>query len=124
MPSGKKRPVTHAPIVSRFAAKLREVRVTRGMTQVELARLAHVTSSYITRLETARTAPGIDLVDRLSVALGCSASDLLSTDQPPDPIPVLKGQVRRLADTILAEGDVETLQLTAQILARIVASTR
>lgn len=122
MPSGKKRPVAHAPIVTRFAAKLRDVRTSRGMTQVELARQAEVTSSYITRLETAGAAPGIDLVDRLAVALGCTASDLLPTSTPPDPSTVHKSQVRR--DAVLASGDTDTLQLTAQLLARLVGSIR
>lgn len=124
MPSGKKRPVKHAPIVNRFAARLREVRVSRGMTQFELARHADVTSSYITRLETARTAPGIDLIDRLAGALGCSAADLLPGEAAADGSEVLRGQIRRLSDDVLRDGDAETLQLTAMLLARIVASNR
>ena len=66
----KRRRIRHAEIVELFAARLREVRHSRGMTQAELARQAHVTVSYIGRLESAGAAPGIDLVERLAKALG------------------------------------------------------
>jgi len=56
-----------------FAARLREVRVSRGMTQVELGRRAHVTASYVWRLESGGAAPGIDLVARLARALGTTS---------------------------------------------------
>lgn len=124
MATGKKRPLAHAAIVPRFAAKLRELRVARGMTQVELARRAQVTASYVTRLEAARAAPGIDLVDRLAVALGCGVVDLLPTTDVPDMVTVLKSQVRRLSDAVLTAADPDTLQLAAQFLARLVGSTR
>lgn len=122
MPSGKKRPLTHDAIVGRFAARLRELRVARGMTQVELSRRADVTASYVTRLETAAAAPGIDLVARLAAALGCNAADLLPTESAPDPVPVLKTQVKRLVDGVLAEADPDKLHLVAILLARIGSS--
>ena len=46
-------------IVRLFAARLREVRHSRGMTQADLARRAHVTTSYVGRLESGGAAPGI-----------------------------------------------------------------
>jgi transcriptional regulator with XRE-family HTH domain len=72
----RKTNIRHAEIVQRFAVRLRELRHSRGMTQAELAQLAHVTLSYIGRLENGGAAPGIDLADRLAAALGASITDL------------------------------------------------
>ena len=44
-------PIRQSELVRRFAERLREVRLSRGMTQAVLAREANVTSSYLSRLE-------------------------------------------------------------------------
>src|SRR5437764_9219643 len=75
-----------------FAARLREVRRSRGMTQAELSRRAHVTSSYIWRLESGGAAPGIDLVARLAEALGASSHDLMPLAASPDTLALLREQ--------------------------------
>ena len=80
----RKTPIRHADIVRAFAARLREVRHSRGLTQAELARRAQVTAAYVGRLESAGAAPGIDLVDRLAGALGTTVPDLLPPSPPPD----------------------------------------
>lgn len=102
-----------------FAARLREVRRSRGMTHAELARKGHVALSYISRLESASAAPGIDLVDRLAKALGTTLADLLPTTAPPDATAVLRQQARRLCDAIVPAADRPTLQLLVPLLARI-----
>ena len=43
--------IRHDEIVARFGQRLREVRLSRGMSQAELARQAEVTTNYISRLE-------------------------------------------------------------------------
>jgi len=122
--SARKKTVRHAPIVLRFSQALRTRRLTAGMTQAELARESNVTVSYITRLERATSAPGIDLVDRLAQALGCTVSDLLPTADPPDQSAVLRGQVRRLCDSLVTGSDTQTLSLVAQVLARLSSAER
>jgi transcriptional regulator with XRE-family HTH domain len=117
MPSRKRR-VRHAEIVTVFAARLRELRQSRGMTQAELARQANVTPAYIWRLETAGAAPGIDLVDRLARALGTTPADLLRTEAEPDTLAVLKGQAKRLFDAVLASADRDDLLALNPLLAR------
>src|SRR5690242_5583504 len=97
----RKARIEHAEIVRLFAARLREVRHSRGLTQAELARQAHVTVSYIGRLESAGAAPGIDLVDRLARALGTTVADLLPTTAPSDTLAVLRDQARRLFESLL-----------------------
>jgi transcriptional regulator with XRE-family HTH domain len=124
MPARKKQKIQHAQIVLRFSRELRTRRLAAGMTQAELARRSHVTTSYITRLERATSAPGIDLVDKLALALGCSMSDLLPVADPPDQTAMLKDQVRRLSEQLAADSDAVTLSLAAQLLARLSSSER
>lgn len=102
-----------------FAARLREVRITRGLTQAELGRRADVTASYVWRLETGGAAPGIDLVARLASALGTTSHDLLPATAPPETTAVLHDQARRLFDALLAAADRETLLMLNPLLARL-----
>lgn len=120
MPKGKRR-IRQAEIVGLFAVRLRETRVTRGMTQAELARQAHVTVSYIWRLESGGAAPGIDLAERLAKALGTTISELLVTT-PPDTLGVLRDQARRLFESLLASADRDDLVALNPILARFNSS--
>jgi len=115
----RRRPIKHDPIVRRFAAKLRELRRGRGMTQAELARAAHVTVTYIGRLENEGAAPGIDLVGRLAAALGVELTELLPATDSPDSADFLRGQARRLFDGLLPVADRETLQLLVPFIARL-----
>ncbi len=115
----KKTRIQHAEIVRLFAARLREVRTSRGMTQAQLARQAHVTASYVWRLESGGAAPGIDLLDRLAKALGTTAVELLPATAPPDTLAHLRGQARSLFDHLLQQADRETLQMVCPLLARL-----
>ena len=114
--------IEHAGIVLRFGARLRELRNSRGMTQADLAHQAHVTASYVWRLESGGAAPGIDLLDRLATALGTTAADLLPASEPPDSLPVLRDQARKLFETLMVEGDRETLLLLNPLLNRLLES--
>ncbi|MDY3554237.1 helix-turn-helix domain-containing protein [Gemmata sp. JC717] len=119
---GRKRktePIRHDEIVRRFAARLREVRHSRGMTQAALAEAASVTPTYIGRLENGGAAPGIDLVARLAAALGVEVIGLMPTTDPPDPADVLREQARRLFEALIPGADRETLQLLVPFLARL-----
>ena len=113
--------IEHDEVVRLFAARLREVRLSRGLTQAELASRAVVTPTYIGKLEGARVAPGIDLVARLARALGTTISDLLPEEGSPDPLPLLRGQVEKLAET-LKEADRDTLLMIVPLLARLLES--
>src|SRR5437773_11769176 len=110
-------------VVRLFAARLREVRVSRGMTQAELARRAHVTAGYVWRLESGGAAPGIDLVARLARALGTTSHDLLPESAPPDPEAVLRERARGPFDALLATADRETLLMLNPLLARLAESS-
>lgn len=117
----RKIPIEHEPIVGVFAARLREVRLSRGLTQADLANRAVVTPTYIAKLEGATVAPGIDLVARLATALGTSIADLLPEEGVPDPLPLLKEQVGKLSETMKA-ADRDTLLMLVPLLARLLES--
>src|SRR5689334_13833686 len=118
MPKRKRR-INQAEVVRLFGEKLREVRRTHGLTQLELSRLAHLTVSYIWRLESGGAEPGIGVVDRLARALGVTLTDLLPTTPAPDTQATLRDQARRLFDPLLMSADKETLLLLNQFLARL-----
>ena len=67
--SGKERAVPHGKT-------LREWRVTRGMTQFQLAAAAGVGLSSVTNIEAARQEPRISLAERLAQALGVAVGDI------------------------------------------------
>ena len=111
--------IQHAQIVAQFAARLRELRLSRGMTQAELGSAAKITTSYVGRLEAGWAAPGIDLVQRLAVALGTTVHDLLPTETAPDTEAVLKKRAKTLFESLLERADRETLQMLCPLLARL-----
>jgi transcriptional regulator with XRE-family HTH domain len=115
----RRKNIRHAAIVQRFADRLRETRRSRGLTQAELAEKAHVTVSYIWRLESGGAAPGIDLVDRLATALGTTVADLLPTTAPADPLAVLREQAKTIFNGLLQTADRETYLMLNPLLARL-----
>jgi transcriptional regulator with XRE-family HTH domain len=118
MPS--RRAKKRAEVVRLFAARLRELRRSRGMTQAELARRADVSVTHLSELENAEIAPGIDLVDRLARALGAALADLLPSGAPPEPLLVLREQAERLFGALLEKGDRETFLRLNPLLALLV----
>jgi transcriptional regulator with XRE-family HTH domain len=120
--AGAKKRIEHDEVVRRFAARLRQVRTGRGMTQAELAARAGVSVAYVGRLERGRAAPGIDLVARLAHALGATPGSLLPDGPPADGPAVLRTQARRLFDGLLKSDDEATLSLLAQFLAKLAES--
>ena len=107
----KRNPKTrHAEVVRLFAARLRELRRSRGLSQQELARRAQISVPYAGRLERAEAAPGIDLVERLATALGVPIAELLPATSP-DPLNLLKQQAERRFQSVIARADRATLMM-------------
>lgn len=117
--SRKKKLVRQEAVVRHFAARLRELRRSRGFSQVELANLSSVTPSYITKLESGSSAPQIDTVARLAAALGVAASELIPSTPPANPVDVLRQQAHRLADAVIDAADLESLLMLCPLLARL-----
>lgn len=120
----RRTPIRHAEVVRRFGERLREVRLSRGMTQAQLGRQAHVSTVYVGRLEAGGAAVGLDLLDRLASALGCTIADLLPATGPPATEAVLSDQAKRLFDGLIGSADREMLFLLTYLLARLSGSIR
>lgn len=108
----KKRP----EIVRQFAAKLKELRASRGMTQADLAQKADIAPTYVSELENADSTPGLDLIGRLAGALGVDPAELLPA-KGADPLPALKEQARKLVEKLMTSGDKETFLKLNPLLA-------
>jgi transcriptional regulator with XRE-family HTH domain len=120
MNNKRKVKIEHDEIVERFARRLRELRVERGMTQTDLARRARVTATYISKLESAGAAPGIDLVDKLASALGVGVNDLIRSMNDIDPSVVSREQARTLFESLLKKADQQTFAMLNPFLALLI----
>lgn len=57
--------------------KLREVRINKGLTQYQLARiLGFKHNTAISRYETGRKKPNLETAQRIALALGCKVEDI------------------------------------------------
>src|SRR5207302_1736887 len=115
--------IEHDEVVERFARRLRELRVERGMTQADLALRAKVTATYVSKLESAGAAPGIDLVEKLAMALGVGANDLIPIPVPGDRTAGSREQARVLFEALLKTADQQTFALLNPFLALLVESS-
>jgi transcriptional regulator with XRE-family HTH domain len=122
MGNKRKAKIEHGEVVERFARRLRELRAERGMTQVELATKADVTATYVSKLESAGAAPGIDLVEKLATALGAKVADLVPDVSPADADIVAKQQAEKLFASLLKTADRQTFALLNPFLALLVES--
>jgi transcriptional regulator with XRE-family HTH domain len=60
-----------------FAANLRRLRREKGLSQEELAYEAEINRTYISKLETAATYAGLEIIGKLATVLKVEAADLL-----------------------------------------------
>ncbi len=63
-----------------FAEKLKEIRKSKGLTQEQLAELVNVAPRHISFIETARSFPSCDLLERLCKVLNIDYSILFDYD--------------------------------------------
>lgn len=124
MPAKRKSRIEQDEIVRRFGARLRELRLSYGMTQAELAEKAAVATSHIWKLESGGSAPGIDLVHRFAKVFGVSVKDLLPEDEAADSTTVLQAQAKRLFDTLIEANNRDVLLALNPMLACLVESIR
>jgi transcriptional regulator with XRE-family HTH domain len=122
MGNKRKAKIEHEEVVERFAKRLRERRVEHGMTQAELAERAGVTATYVSKLESAGAAPGIDLVAKVAAALGVGIAELLPDELAADPTAVAREQAQKLFTALLKTADPQTFALLNPFLALLVES--
>lgn len=120
--ANRKKHVNQPDIVRYFGERLRALRASRGLTQRELAQAAEITVTYVSKLEAGGAAPGIDLLERLARALQVATIDLLPprTDKSPEE---KREDVRRLLDGVLAIAGPDTVNVLAELLARLAESS-
>jgi transcriptional regulator with XRE-family HTH domain len=123
MTNKRKTKIDHEEVVARFARRLKELRGERGMTQVDLAERAGVTPTYLSKLEGAGAAPGVDLVAKLATALGVGIADLLPSEPPADAGAVSREQARKLFEALMKTADDKTFALLNPFLALLVESS-
>jgi transcriptional regulator with XRE-family HTH domain len=123
MSSKRKVKIDYDEVVGHFARRLRELRFERGMTQAELARQASVTATYVSKLESAGAAPGIDLVVKLALALGAQVADLIPSAPEADRAAVSREQAQSLFSNLMKVADPQTFALLNPFLAMLLESS-
>jgi transcriptional regulator with XRE-family HTH domain len=113
------RPIKQPEIVRLFAERLRNLRLSRGMTQRDLADRASVAITYISKLEAAGTSPGIDLVERLADALDTDVVSLLPSKVESE---ITEAELKRLFDGIIKKAGKETHLMLQLFLERLADS--
>jgi transcriptional regulator with XRE-family HTH domain len=115
----KKRRIEHAEIVQLFASRLKDRRQAAGLTQTGLARKAHLTLTYVGRLEAARAAPGIDTVARLADALSTTIHKLLPLTTAPETAATTQLRARTHLDNLLQNADPDVVKAVALVLGQL-----
>lgn len=69
--------MVHDPTLVKFGERVRQLRISKGMTQLELADKFHSAESTISRLEKGRWNPSLLWLIKLSVALEVSFAELV-----------------------------------------------
>lgn len=67
-----------------FGARLREVRLKRGLSQQELAELVGIPQPHVSAMESGVKFPNLLTVLRLAVALECKVTELVRVFDKPD----------------------------------------
>ena len=60
--------------------KLKELRLKKDMTQIELGLAAGISQSHYSMIENGKDAPSIKRLAAIANALGCSVKDLVTDD--------------------------------------------
>ena len=80
------RPVdTEEGVDARVRRRLRELRTEQGLTLRQVAELASIDVSTLSRLEAGKRRLALDHLPRLATALGVSTDDLIGAPRPSDP---------------------------------------
>lgn len=96
---------TDEDVDSRVRRRLRELRISKGMTLEEVATQARIDVSTLSRLESGKRRLALDHLPRLAEALAVSTDDLLREPERPDP---------RVRGTAHTHNDVTYWPLTRQ----------
>jgi len=79
-----------------FSQRLIEIRVKRGLSQVDLARLAGIQSPILCHFETGNRAPSFSNLLKIAKALSIDLDYLTGTSDNPSPGPILRTIFRNI----------------------------
>ncbi len=60
-----------------IARRLKEVRIQKGLTQIDVAEKAGISTNYFARVERAEVAPSVETFEKITKALKIRSSDIL-----------------------------------------------
>jgi transcriptional regulator with XRE-family HTH domain len=81
-----------------FAARLKAIRITRGLTQEGLADRAGMSVKHVSEMERVLTEPSLTAVARLAKALGVRIADLLVEKESAAKAPALETEHTQLVE--------------------------
>ena len=67
-----------------FAKRIKEIRISKGISQENLAELCNLHRTYISSVERGERNISVDNMERLAVALGVDIRELLNPDDYPN----------------------------------------
>lgn len=70
---------TEVSIKKDFGRRLKEIRMQKKLTQSQLAELAEIDAKHISHIETGRSFPKADLIEKLAVSLGVCYNEFFNT---------------------------------------------
>ncbi|TQK17645.1 XRE family transcriptional regulator [Microbacterium sp. SLBN-154] len=94
-------------------ARIRELRRSRGLTLVELARRSALSHSFLSQVENGRARPSFSSLDRIARALGTTQVDVFAALNP---VPIVSAAPGALIVTTGMEGDGAYLEGGARVL--------
>ena len=63
-----------------FGARIKELRIKKGITQYQLAELANIDPKHMSHIETGRSFPKADLIEKLALAFEVEYTELFKTE--------------------------------------------
>jgi transcriptional regulator with XRE-family HTH domain len=82
-----------------FREHLRMLREAKGLSQTQLEERIGKEANYITRVETGRLEPPLDVIARIAHELDVSVSDLFFFEGVDDSAELLRAKIQRLIET-------------------------
>lgn len=105
-----------------LGARIRELRLARGLTQERLAEASDISAPYVAQLETGTAMPSVPVLLRIAAALTVPVSGVVSALDAPQ-----EGEEANLQAQIaalLARSDAAQLRLLLRMIAAIRAEER
>ena len=81
-----------------FGLRIKELRNKKGITQSQMAELTGIDPKHMSHIETGRSFPKADLIEKFAAALGVEYTDLFKTEHLQDRKTVINSITTKLND--------------------------